>query len=200
MRSDAIGAHVGGWESARSAAPEGGAAPAEASAEAPAARAPSAAARATPAQRALAQRRTRLRVEQVGGPDVDPQRYLVADLQLERLARWHRGDEVRPRPRHALARRLLLLLLDDRGAGEGLRLDLEVGDGVGAEGLEQVESRRHDRQVGSRRRRVQVVGPHAHDRLAAVVGLDLRIAGEGLVRELEPLAADLERDLAVRGV
>src|SRR6478672_10291070 len=91
MRSDASDEYVGGCESRASAAPDGGAA-----SRAPAASG-SAAKTRTPivdATTQLAERGTRLQVEEVDVVGVDGDRDRVADAQLD--ARREGGDQIRP--------------------------------------------------------------------------------------------------------
>src|SRR5262245_56163218 len=103
---------------------------------------PSAIAQAT----ALPKRRTRCLVEEVEVPGVDPDRDVRAELELD--VRREGRDQVRTGADHRFLRlRLECLLLLARLALEAPSVDLEVGHGLPAQRLDELDARSDGRQL-----------------------------------------------------
>ncbi len=142
MRSVASDESAPGCASAASAAPDGGPAalvPAE-----PAVARTAASTATAKAAVALAERLTRVRVEEVQPADVDGDGNVR--LEAEHDVRRELRDEVRPRTDRALGDALLDLLADLHVADRPC-LDPEVGDRLGAERLDEIDARVERRQV-----------------------------------------------------
>src|SRR5687768_13124682 len=130
MRSFANGARRGAVKAVSSAPRGGGGGAASVAAT------PSAMTAASP----LPKRRTRLAIEQMRLRDVDCDRDLLGELEVQRLVRRQRRDEVRPFGDDAALARLLRLLDACSRRLDGGRVDVEVRHRHGAERLDELDA------------------------------------------------------------